>query len=470
MKKFLALLLAFAVLFALCACGEKSEETAQKPQEEVNAAESSKTDEENEKTEKVKVKYLSSIGAYLSILEEEIDNWNATVGEEEGIEIELISEINNYGTVAEGLLQTGNDIDLIDGVTTRPAWVASGWVRDLNTIDNDELKTLIAENEKYFIPGRNIQNGMLISLPLEVTPVKMAVNLDLFEKFDLELPKTWDDVVHAAQVITEGSNGEAYGFGWSNWSACFRRLAMKESMSSTGVGWFDVNTETYDFSPFETPIKALAEMYQNGWLLGADDLAIDAIRAQFAEGIVGMFPAPSYDVSVYTVQFPAKCNWTIIDPPTYEPGEAPYKGVYYDGGNCSISSSVSEERLDAVVKAFCFLNSKELLSRLYAQGCIIPQREDIAAETELNSDLCEQWAIMADLTNYAAMSTYPDNVLPLEGDTYATVFADVMHGNCAWEDIIDDLNARYNTAYQELKEDGELQTDQYHYTYDISRS
>lgn len=70
----------------------------------------------------------------------------------------------------------------------------------------------------------------------------------------------------------------------------FRRLTFKATMNSTGRGWWDPNTETYDFSIYETPVKAIAEMYQNGWMLGADDLGIDEIRAQFAAGRVGMFP------------------------------------------------------------------------------------------------------------------------------------------------------------------------------------
>ena len=79
----------------------------------------------------------------------------------------------------------------------------------------------------------------LYALPLEVVPIKMAVNTDLFEKNGLELPKTWADVVEAARVITENGNGEEFGYGWSTWTACIRRLTFKESMSSTGKGWWE---------------------------------------------------------------------------------------------------------------------------------------------------------------------------------------------------------------------------------------
>ena len=43
--------------------------------------------------------------------------------------------------------------------------------------------------------------------------------------------------------------------------------------------------------------------------------------------------APSYDIAVYNIQFPCDFEWAVADVPTYEPGEAPYKGVYLNRAN-----------------------------------------------------------------------------------------------------------------------------------------
>ena len=449
MKKYLAMFLTLLLVLGLCggaAFAEKEVETVQ---------------------------YYCSIGAYLIKLQEEVDKWNATVGAEEGVYIEIISNINTYTSDMEALMEAGTFFDLIDKGVGGQEYLLKGWIKDLYEIDDEELKAVIDGYKDYLVDGIEIQQGMLTALPLEVVPIKMAVNTDLFEKNGLELPKTWADVVECARVITENGNGEEFGYGWSTWSACIRRLTFKESMSSTGKGWWDPNTETYDFSIFEVPMKAVAEMFQNDYMMGADDLGIDEIRAQFAAGKVGMFPAPAYDYGVYSAQFPAQCNWTVIDPPTIEEGEPPYKGVYLDRVGCSIVAPAYDNSSDAhkaaVVKAFCFLNSDELNSAIYSIGGMIPYKVSVIESTELSPDIGPQFAIFADIANYTSMSLYPDGLLPLEGDSYFTVMDEFMRGDVEWEDAVADLNERYNAAYQQLKEEGDVDLSDYAYTYDITR-
>ncbi len=419
------------------------------------------------------VQYYCSIGAYLIKLQEEVNKWNETTGKEEGVYIEIISNINTYSTDAKALMEAGTFYDLVDKGTGNAEWLLKGWIKDLNTIDDEELKAVIDGYKDYIVNGINIQEGQLFALPLEVVPIKMAVNTDLFDKNNLELPQTWADVVEAAKVITENGNGEEFGYGWSTWSACIRRLTFKESMSSTGKAWWDPNTETYDFGVFEVPMKAVAEMFQNGYMLGADDLGIDEIRAQFAAGKVGMFPAPAYDYGVYTAQFPAQCNWTVIDPPTIEEGEAPYKGVYLDRVGCSIVApsydSSSDAHKAAVVKAFCFLNSDELNSAIYSVGGMIPYKVSVIENTVLDESMGPQFAQFSDIANYTSMCLYPDSLLPLEGDTYFVVMDEFMRGDVEWDEAVEDLNERYNAAYQELKESGDIDLSIYAYEYDISR-
>jgi multiple sugar transport system substrate-binding protein len=47
-------------------------------------------------------------------------------------------------------------------------------------------------------------------------------------------------------------------------------------------------------------------------------LTNDALRAQFAEGHIGMFMGEFWDVAVLTDQFPAKCDWGVAPIPTYD--------------------------------------------------------------------------------------------------------------------------------------------------------
>jgi len=471
MKKIIALLLALVMVLSLAACGgEKAPET-QAPQQGGNEQPQQGGNEQPADDGKVEVvTYYCTIGAYLHILQDEVAKWNAGEGKEKGVEIQITSEINSGSEAIELQFQAGNYWDLMDG-GSNPVWVAQGWVKDLETIDNADLKKLIEETREYMVPGLSYVGGITTSLPLEVLPIKMAVNLDLFEKSGLTVDdiKTWDGVVAAAKKITEDNPGTAWGYGGTNWSAYYRRLHMKSVMSSTEKGWWDPNTETYSFGQYEPVMKAVRQMFEDGSILGLDDLAIDPIRAEFAAGKVGMFPAPAYDWSVYTNQFPAECEFTFVDMPTF--GDAGYKGVMINRVNNSICAPLYDastpEHQAAVVEAFNFLNSDYLNGVIYANAGMIPVKQSIIDSTELViTENVEAWKAMAQIDGYAPMFVYPDSAIQLEGDSYATVFSAFVHGDIEWSDeLVKDLEDRYNAAYQAAKEDPDVDTSNYAYDY-----
>lgn len=77
---------------------------------------------------------------------------------------------------------------------------------------------------------------------------------------------------------------------------------------------------------------------------------------------------------------------------------------------------------------------------------------------------------MADISNDTSMFIRPDSILPLEGDTFETVFSSIVHGDLEWSDeVIQDLTDRYNAAYQAAKEDPDIDTSMYAYEYDHSK-
>lgn len=478
MKKIIALLLAMVMVLGMVACGAKTEpEAAPAPESAPEAKpepalEADPVEQEEAPVEVETVTYFCTVGAYLDVLTAAIDEWNAGEGAEKGVYIQMTSNINEGSTANEILMQAGTFHDLSHGCDNQ-AWILNGWVKDLYEIaeTDEELAELIASYEQYFAPGKCYVNGILASLPLEITPVKLAVNTDLLDKYGYEIPTTIEEMVNVAIGIHEQSNGEFYGFGGSTLSAMVRRLLFKAVVNSTGTMHWDPNTGTYDFSPFKEVIEAYAEMYQAGAVLGLDDLAIDPIRAEFAAGKVAFFTAPAYDVTVYTSQFPAQCNWTVIDFPAYSTG-ANYKGVYFNVSNIGICAPAydnsTEAHQQAVVEAFKFLNSDELYSRIYAAGGIIPYKQEIVQNTEVQVDY-PQWELMADATNYTSVPTLPDSVIPLEGDNYQTVMLEVIYGNITFEEAVADLNERYNAAVQAAIADPDIDMDQYIYEWSAAK-
>ncbi|NMD38696.1 MAG: sugar ABC transporter substrate-binding protein [Christensenellaceae bacterium] len=55
------------------------------------------------------------------------------------------------------------------------------------------------------------KDGVCYAVPLYSHAQVMWYRKDLLEKYDLEVPKTWDELKVAADTITKGENGEVYG-------------------------------------------------------------------------------------------------------------------------------------------------------------------------------------------------------------------------------------------------------------------
>lgn len=190
------------------------------------------------------------------------------------------------------------------------------------------------------------------------------------------------------------------------------------------------------------------------------DQHIDPIRNRFAEGLVGMEIAPAYDCSVYNNQFPCDFEWKVADVPALTEDGLQYKAVSLNRANISLTKWVSEKRLPAVVEAFKFMHSEELYKKLYANSAIIPHEASIieAVKAEGFENELINWAEFSDITNYTVEPVRPDGLLTLIGDNYHQVFTNIMLGDTNWDAEIDSLNARYNEAYQQAKEDGLVDT------------
>jgi len=476
MKKLIALLLALVMILGMVACGAKTEEpaadtpAADAPAADAPAADAPAADENTSEVELTEasgdvtvIKYFCTVGAYAELLFSEIDKWNQGEGKEKGVYIEITHNINDGSSAIEMQMQAGNHWDLNQGSST--AWYNQGWMLDLNTIRDDypEVGALIDSYEEYIYPGFCMQpDGAITNVPLEQTPIKMAVNLRLLESAGKTLDdlKTWDGVVEVAQAITEANPGTAWGYGASTWSAVIRRLVFKECAASTEKFYWDPQTGTYSFDQYEIPINAMKTMYENGWMIGLDDLAIDPIRAEFAAGKVGMFPAPAYDWSVYTNQFPCVDEFAFIDPPTYT-GEALYNHLSNPVASICIDKvawdAADDVKKQAMVDAWLFICGDELNKVIYANAGIIPVKTSIMDDVELViTENAEQWEQMSSLEGYYLVPPRPDGVIPLEGDNFQTVFYAYIHGEGEWDEIVADLEERYNAAFEAAKEDPDL--------------
>ena len=427
----------------------------------------------------VTVRYYCTAGGYLDTVQSLINAFNKGEGKEKGVYIELTAEINDPTTVMYANIAAGNYPDIFTSSSVNREWYGNGYYKNLYEIKDPEVESLVSAAQPYILDSFGTfgvaEDQFLCCLPLEVLPIKMVINLDLFAEAGLSEPKTWDDVLNAAEAITNLGKEGTRGFGWSTWSAVWRRLTFKSTIPSARKAWWDPNTATYDWSQYRPVIEAICTMYQNGWMIGADDLGIDPIRSEFSAGHVGMFISPSYDYGVYTNQFPATCNWKFIDMPVFKKGNT-CRGCYFSrGGNAVFAPSydqASQARKDAIEIAYAFLEGDSFVRACAEAGGLIPfpgRFQDLDY-----SRLDEHFAQIADVEGYAPVPVYPDSAIGayLEGENYARTFDAVMHGVLSLDDALTDLSARYNAAYAAAKADPDVapQLAAYEYAYTIADS
>ena len=123
MKKLIALLLAAIMVLSLAACA--SSPAADQPANDQTTADTTTEDTAASGDVEV-VTYYCSIGAYLNTLQAEVANWNETTGKEKGVEIQIISDINDYTNNARALMQGGTFYDLVDPGTGAADWIVNG--------------------------------------------------------------------------------------------------------------------------------------------------------------------------------------------------------------------------------------------------------------------------------------------------------------------------------------------------------
>ena len=198
MKKFLAMLLALCMVFALCACGAKEEAPAAAP-----AAPAEDAAPEKVEVNMIAAQYGTQTADWWANFVKEFNAAN------EGIN--LVVDVVSW-----------NDIYTV--VNTR---IANGEAPDLLNIDvfadyqADDL-LLPAEDwcspETYakFYPAfldQSVVDGVVWAVPDLASARALYYNVDILAEVGVEVPTTWDELLDVSQKIYDYYEGEVYPWG-----------------------------------------------------------------------------------------------------------------------------------------------------------------------------------------------------------------------------------------------------------------
>ncbi len=144
---------------------------------------------------------------------QEIEIWEGIIEEferREGIEVKIIRQASDTDLRRQHLLlalMAGSrdpDLFLMD-VAWVTQFIESGWLLPLNI-----------NSEEFFDSSMDIvyRNGNIYAVPINIDCALLYYRKDLLEKYECDVPKTWEDLLNCALKAIEKREKPFYGFLW----------------------------------------------------------------------------------------------------------------------------------------------------------------------------------------------------------------------------------------------------------------
>jgi len=401
--------------------------------------------------EKVKLVFWTFDRHDANFIQELVDNYNAT--NTDNIQVEMKSMAENYAQSVDIAFASDQSPDILrPNQDTMIPFMKKNYLAPLDAYLTDEMK------EKFgptFQDQVNRFDGKIFSLPNFGYTLRLVYNQELFDKAGIqEPPKSLDELVADAKKITEvGKANGQYGFALnfkSPKSALDRSAREILQLSGYDGFGFDERTGKFDFEPYKAVIEAFKQMKDDGSMLpGVESLDIDPLRAQFAEGKIGMYLSYSAELGVYSSQFPAKIKWAAAIAPTIT-GEIKGAAGFANSGQWFGISSQSKHK-DEAWKFLSYMYSDETLTTYHEKGLGLSAVPAISAKAKAPELGGVEGFLMS---KYDALWPLAPTVT-VEGLNYGDAFLKYVLAGGNLDQIADDLTKRYNAALDKAVASGD---------------
>ena len=370
----------------------------------------------------------------VDLIKELINNFNHTVGRQKGIELSMRVLGDDSWPMFHQAQKSGTGPDLYSSgyVTNYPDNFKAGaqmWFDDF-----PDFKSWKAQWPSwYWVEGMTTYQGHVYSIPAQVFNSRLIYNRDLFRAAGLnpdQPPRSYQEIREAAKRISKIGRGEAYGFaycGAESWP--MEWLPSQWAEANGEPAYWDWKQGRWAMEGYNKVFQLLLDLKKDGSMFpGIEILSNDALRAQFAEGRIGMYMGEFWDVGVFNAQFPAKCDWGVGPIPTFD-------GKFHGKPRAMILSGMwningqTQHRFEAweVVKWF---NRYEVRALMYERGKCIDPDPIVAQKYVKHRPKVRGFEDFADTLNQDYLATYP--ILPgwkAPKENPCTVFRNVLiHG------------------------------------------
>lgn len=183
-------------------------------------------------------------------MEDAVDQWNA---ENPDIQIDFYRMSGDDGDKIPAAIEAGTAPDIIQlDAHAVPNYVIKDYLTDISafTTGLEDEFTEAAWSEVDF-------DGMIFAMPQDVGPTGLIYRKDLFARYGVAVPKTWDEYLDAARAIRE-ADPDAYIGQISANEAGF----WMEQVIQNGGSWFAIGDDAWQVDVNDVKSQEVAEIWQ----------------------------------------------------------------------------------------------------------------------------------------------------------------------------------------------------------------
>lgn len=271
------------------------------------------------------------------------------------VTLELDIQAQDDGQKLQTYAATGNLPDIFQvGLQQIETFKTSGNIMVLNDIANK-----IGFVDKVHEGAKNIlyhEDGNIYAFPYAGNEMVLwYYNKELFEKHNLQVPKTYDELLNVIQVFKENNIIPMSIFAKEKWitTALFDTIATRYDQG--GIDKLDKGQGRASDEAYVSAVNKMNELVKAGLLPdGATNLNYDQAAALFYEEKAAMFINGQWEIEGSTEKLGDKVDWMYYPAPdldTYEASKTVWSGGGAPGGYAVNPQSPNKE-LAAEVAAF----------------------------------------------------------------------------------------------------------------------
>lgn len=390
MKKNIKILFSLAVvLFVLIGCSGNAEpqgaaESAAAPSEDV-VWEENLLDPNDPETIRFYSYTLGVAGATEGI-ENLVQEFNDTVGSEQGIVLEAIHDADYQKSVSD--IQAGLQVDIIQQTFRGMAsGIESKALVPLESVIPQELMDEHFEPFPENAMELGVMNDDTYAIAWTFSTPILFMNVDLLEEAGIDPaggPENWEELYDWAKQVRE--NTDAYGFGYSPGTESTQWSMDSILYSGDASVLNEEGTEATFNSPEAVEVfEFMDQFYEEDIASTGTD---SEILESFMAGNTAMYIQSTAAYNAMSTAFEEN-DWTLDGYPIPGFGDAPSIPTN-SGSGISIRQPESEKKAQAIWEVIKFLTGKEAYTIITSEIGYLPLRTDIADDPEYLQGFLEE--------------------------------------------------------------------------------